>query len=190
MELNKLSQVVAIEHNDSDAVILKVKDDAKMILLSTGCFKGTEDMFIISKRSKKREHLAFSIVYKDGRQFGWDQFEMVSSTLETIQKWLHESVVWDFGIPIDDKPELLEPFNNIQSLADDLNMPHTFKVVGFGPGDMIMSKEGAFMGGISYENALKYLNDRYKIVLNEHSNAPQTGCDVFLLKTECKDEAR
>jgi len=190
MELNKLSQVVTIEHNDSDSVILRIKDDAKMTLLSTGCFKGTEDMFIISKRSRKREHLAFSIVYKDGGHFGWEQFELVSSTLKTIQKWLHESVVWDFGIPIDDKPELLEPFNNIQSLAEDLNMPHTFEVAGFGLDNMIMRKEGAFMGGISYGNALKYLNDRYKIVLNEHSNSPQTGCDVFLLKTESKDEEK
>lgn len=187
--MNKLSKIVEILNNDEDTVILKVKDNKKIELLSVGCFNGNEDMIIISKHTNFHDGLAFRLVYKDGTTFSFTDNTLVSENIKAMKKNIIQSVVFDFGIPVEDSTyyELLKQFNYIKSLEDDLNTPHTFEVCGFDKSNMVLRKEGAFMGHISYDEAMKYLEERYKIISNIHSNSKQTGCDIYTIKTGKKD---
>jgi len=187
--MNKLSKIVEILNNDEDTVILKVKDNKKIELLSIGCFNGNEDMIIVSKHTNFHDGLAFRLVYKDGTTFSFTDNTLVSSNIKAMKKNIIQSVVFDFGIPVEDSTyyELLKQFNYIKSLKDDLNTPHTFEICGFDKTNMVLRKEGALMGHISYDEAMKYLEKRYKIVSNIHSNSKQTGCDIYTIKTGKKD---
>lgn len=183
--MNKLSKIVEILNNDEDTVILKVKDNKKIELLSIGYFNGNEDMIIVAKHNYVHEGIAFRIIYKNGHEFSFTDNTLVSTNITAMKKIIIQTVVFDFGIPIDDyNVDLLKQFNNIKSLEDDLNTSYTFTILGFDKNNMVLRKNDAFMGHLSYDNAVKYLEERYKIISNVHSNSKQTGCDIYTIATE------
>lgn len=187
--MNNLSKIVDILNNDENTVILKIKDNKQIELLSIGCFDGNEDMIVISKYTKIHKGLRFRIVHKDGTSWTFDNEYIVSSNVKAVYRNIIQTVVFDFGIPVDDSThyELLKQFTYIKKLEDDLNASHTFVISGFEKSDMVLRKEGAFMGHISYEEAMNYLEERYKILSNSHSVSNETWCDIYTIITDKKD---
>lgn len=185
--MNKLTKIVDILNNDEDTVILKVKDNKKIDLLTIGCFGGNEDMIVISKHTKFQNEPAFRVVYKDGTTFSFTNNTLVSSNIKAMKQIIVQTVVFDFGIPIDDyNVDVLKQFSNIKSLEDDLNASYTFELAGFEKSDMVLRKNGAFMGHLTYNEGMEYLAERYKFDSNIHSNSKQTGCDIYTIKTTPK----
>ena len=184
--ISDLTDLVTLAHNDANTVILKIKKDTKFELLSLGCFHGSEDMFILSKRSRRRDDLGYQIIHKGGGNCSWVRGQLVCEDLHVASRLIYDTVVFDFGIPVDDEPELLQQFNSIQSLEEDLKTPHIFEFAGFSADSMILRKNKAFMGGMTLDNMLDYLEGRYKIVSDVHSKSPRTGCDVYTITTEGK----
>lgn len=187
--MNKLTKIVDIIHNDEDSVILRVKEGKRMELLTTGCFDGNEDMIIVSKQTKLNDCIAFRIMETNGKTFSFTNNTLVSSILSAMRNLIKDTVVMDFGIPIEDLSyvELLKQFSYIKSIEDDLNAPHIFQISGFSENDMVLRKEGAYMCRISLTKAMEYLEERYHIVSKIHSNSESTGCDIYAVKTNPKN---
>ena len=190
--MNKLTKIVDIIHNDEDSVILRVKEGKRVELLTTGCFSGNEEMIIVSKQTKRHDGVAFRIMEANGNSFSFTDNTLVSSTLAAMKSLIKETVVMDFGIPIEDLSyvELLKQFSYIKSLEDDLNAQHAFKISGFSKDDMVLRKDGAYMRHISLDNAMNYLEERYHIVSKTHSNSKSTGCDIYTVETSPKSEEK
>ena len=187
--MNKLSKIVEILNNDEDTVILKVKDNKKIDLLSIGCFNGTEDMIVVSKHTNLHDGLAFRLVYKDGTTFSFTDNTLITSNIKAMKRIILDTVIYDFGIPVEDLTyvDLLKQFSDIKCLEDDLNASYTFELAGFENDFMVLRKNGAFMDHISFNDAIDYLSGRYRILSIVHSNSNQTGCDIYTIKTEKKD---
>ena len=188
--MNKLTKIVTIINNDEDTVILKIDENKKLELLSIGCFNGNEDMLILSKLSSKNtDMLGYNIIYKDGTNTSFSGSGCLSEKLAAITRWMKETVVFDFGIPIEgyQNTEPLKKFSYIKTIEDDLNTPHTFELTGFNHNDMCLRKDGAFMHrGENKEFYMNYLSERYNIVSNERRISSNTGCVIYTIKTEKK----
>lgn len=198
--MNKLTKIVSIMYNDEDAVILKVDENKKIEAMSIGV-DNVEALTVFKKTSYQHE-IAFNIIYKDGHHCSFSDNTLISEELAAIKRRLKETVVFDFGILIydsgDDYQDVqknLRVFNFIRSVEDDLKTPWIFELSGFGTNEMNLRKKhpvqtgyGALMGRMSYDAALEYIKGRYKIVSNVHSNSSNTGCDIYTIKVEPKED--
>ena len=194
--MNKLSKIVSIMSNDEDAVILKVDETKKIEAMSIGV--ANVETLTVFKKTRYQQEIGFNIIYKDGNHCSFSGNTLISEELAAIKRRLIETVVFDFGIPIEDSLDGFQErqnwFNFIKSVEDDLKTPYIFELAGFGTDDMTIRKKpifnqagyGALMGRMSYNDALDYIKDRYEIVSNTHSNSPNTGCDIFYIGTAPK----
>ena len=193
--MNKLSKIVSIVCNDEDAVILKVDETKKIEAMSIGV--ANVETLTVFKKTRYQQEIGFNIVYKDGHHCSFSSNTLISEELAAIKRRLRETVVFDFGIPIEDSldgfQERQNLFNFIKSVEDDLKTPYIFELSGFGTDDMNIRKKpinqpgyGALMGRMSYIAALDYIKGRYEIVTNDHCKSPNTGCDLFYIGTNPK----
>lgn len=182
--MNKLTNVVEIVKNDDEAVVLKVKEGSQIELLSTGCFNGNEKLLVISKVNWANENLNYTIVYNDDKTFSFSENTLVSDATNAIKKWIYQTVVFDFGIPVNERNyKRMSQFNFIKSVEDDLKHDYTFELAGFSNNALVMRKEGCFVDHFSYDEALDYLNNRYRVIEITTGKAV-TGCDVYTIKTK------
>jgi len=193
--MNKLTKIVSIMSNDEDAVILKVDETKKIEAMSIGV--DNVEALTVFKKTRYQQEIGFNIIYKDGRHCSFSGNTLISEELAAIRRRLMETVVFDFGIPIEDSMDGFQErqnwFNFINTVEDDLKTPYMFELAGFGTDDMTIRKKplnqsgtGAFMGRMSYAAALDYIKGRYEIVTNDHSKSPNTGCDIFYIGTNPK----
>lgn len=177
----KLFDCVKLVHNDSDCVILEVKENKRLDLFKTGCLDGNEKMFRITKDKDK---IGYSIIHDNGSVCNWNTWTLVSDKLRKIQRLMSSTIVWDFGIPVCGTKTELSKFNNIKSDTDDIKQSHYFEFAGWNENEMQIRKDHCHIGCTSFTDVMNYLKDRYEVVGEvSKGRSPQTNCLVYCVYT-------
>jgi hypothetical protein len=180
-ELKKLKDLVEIQANNMDCVILRVKDDARLDMISLGYFDGNEEFLRITKGGN---HTA-TVIYKDGGSSSWQwgtSTTMVSDATKKMQCLIVECVVEDFGIYIGGVKREVEATLNIAKLGDAKGRKETMKLTWWEhERDTRINAHlnGEFFKSFTgYANAKKYIAERYEGVIKTDSYVASTGCLV------------
>ena len=93
----KLKDLVEVKTNNSECVVLKVKDDVRMDLIALG-FNGDEELIRLSKGDTN----TCTVWDKDGKSYSWHWglggYTLVSDSMDRKRKKIVEAIVKDFGI--------------------------------------------------------------------------------------------
>lgn len=94
----KLMNCVTVENNNDACVVLKVKPDQRMNLISLGYFNGNEEMF----RLTKGDCTTCTVFYNNGKSFsfhwGLGGHTLVSEATAEMGYLVAECVQKDYGI--------------------------------------------------------------------------------------------
>jgi len=94
----KLSNCVSLAVNNSECVVLKVKDGKEFDLISLGCFDGNETMFRLTKGDNHT-----CTVWCDGENpyswhWGIGGYTLVSDNMNKRGRLIQQCIENDFGI--------------------------------------------------------------------------------------------
>lgn len=94
----QLKDMVEVIVDNSECVVLQVKENQKMNLISLGCFSGDEDLLRLTK-GKTQTCTVFS---KDGKQYSWHWgiggHTLVSDATEKKGRMIERCIEQDFKI--------------------------------------------------------------------------------------------
>lgn len=98
--MKRLVDCIEVIANNDECVVLKVKDNCVMDLISLGCFSGNEVMFRMTKNDDVNSFTIFS--KKSGEDtlatFNWSSRDLVSENLENIARQIRRCIVADLDI--------------------------------------------------------------------------------------------
>ena len=177
--ITKLAPLVDIICNDDDCVLLKVKPDCEYELLQIPGYNGDEQYL---RMTKSREHRTCLFKFKNGKSFSVMQNEMICDDLRAKRAMLYDTIVYSFGIVMDDCINDQYNTNYIKSLDDDHRRVHTYELAGFNMSSMSFRKNGGFLGLWNYDDAMEYLEDHFKGELSGpvHTKSAN-GCDIYTI---------
>ena len=93
-----LKDIVEVAMNNSECVVLKVKEGHEMDLISLGCFDGDETMF----RLTKGETVTCTVFKKGERPFSWQWGRggttLVSDQMAAMGRKIQDCIERGFGI--------------------------------------------------------------------------------------------
>lgn len=99
--MKRLCELVDIGINNEACVLFKVKDSARMDLITLGCFRGDEDMI----RMTKGRQPTVTLYYKDGGTasyyFGEGGHTVLAESGAAQREMIRECAILDFGIVCD-----------------------------------------------------------------------------------------
>lgn len=99
--MKKLCELVDIAVNNENCVVFKVKDNARMDMITLGCFKGDEDMI----RMTKGRTPEITVFNKDGSHysyhFGEGSTTLISDNMMKQRTMIRECAILDFGLVCD-----------------------------------------------------------------------------------------
>ena len=142
----RLSEMVTVIANNEDCVLLKVKEECRLDLITLGTFTLTDDMFRLTK-GKNHTITNFST---NGNSFSYDFGEsghtIISDSLEKEKELILECVENDFDIYIGSDPHKIKKSLNIFTLDDKKHSIHTIDVMYWAkhPEDLCVHKDGEF----------------------------------------------
>lgn len=94
----KLKDMVELLSNNDACVVLKVKDEQEMNLISLGCFNGDEVMM----RLTKGRDVTCTLFRKNGKRFSWHWgiggYTLVSDQVGRMGRLIQDCIEKDFGI--------------------------------------------------------------------------------------------
>lgn len=176
----KLCHLVEIATNNEECVILKIKDDARIDLISLGCFDGDEKMLRITKGGK---HTA--TVFTENNHFSWHWGEggytIVSEKTSKCGRLIQECVEEDFGIYIGKNKKKINDTLYIQSLGDNKGKECNLKILYWKQNENrecnihVNDEHIKWFDGVKF--ARKYIQDRFNIQ-HQHQYVAGTGCMV------------
>ena len=177
--MTKLAPLVDIICNDDDCVLLKVKPDCEAELLQIPGYNGNEKYL---RMTKSREHRTCFFKFKNGNSFSIMQNELICDALKDKRSMLYDTIVYSFGIVMDDCVKDQYNTNYIESLDDDRRRVHTYELAGFGMSSMAFRKNGGLLGLWNYDDAMEYLEDHFNGELSgpKHTVAAN-GCDIYTI---------
>ena len=96
--MSRLCDCVKLAANNSECVILKVKEDKAFDLICLGCFDGDETMF---RLTKGRNHTC--TVWRDnGKSFSWhwgfNGYTLVSDKVDKMGRMIQRCIENDFRV--------------------------------------------------------------------------------------------
>ena len=96
----KLCDIVTVEVNNENCVVLKVKENSFMNLITLGCFDGKETMFRLTKGS---DHTC-TVWTSDGKSYSWhwgiSGYTLVSEKMKEQGRLIARCIVDDFKISL------------------------------------------------------------------------------------------
>lgn len=104
IRLKDCVEIVTAPTNDN-CVILKVKENAEMDMISIGCFDGNEVMFRMTRDDDCND---YTIWHKNGNTCTWNDRTLISNNLKSITKELKRCIVKDFGFNMGKHMEFLK----------------------------------------------------------------------------------
>lgn len=178
--ITKLAPLVDIVCNDDDCVLLKVKPDCEPELLQIPGYSGDEQYL---RMTKSHDSMTCLFKYRNGNSFSIAQHELIGDSLRALRSMLYQTIVYSFGIVMDDCACDQYQTNYIKTLEDDLKRVHTYELAGFKKSQMAFRKNGGFLCLTSYDDAMEYLDDHFhgKISGPVHTKSPNTGCDIYTI---------
>lgn len=94
----KLKDMVEIAANNSECVVLKVKDGQEMNLICLGCFLGDESMMRLTKGST----VTCTVFRRGGKSFSWNWgsggHTLVTNQVEKMGRLIQRCIEDDFDI--------------------------------------------------------------------------------------------
>ena len=183
MNKSVLVDLVDVIHNDDNSVMLAIKDNITALdLLKTGCFKGNEKYFRVTKVGDVVSNLTYTFIDENNKSWSCCTATLVTDEVHKQMSEIYKVVVYHFGIPLmclDKRTKI----NNHLTIEQDINDSHVFSISGWDYNDMVLYKDGMYMGHISYNNAIEYISSKYKKYFIE-SKKTQTNCIAFNITTD------
>ncbi len=161
--IKRLCDLVALEENNKECALLKVKDDVKPIdLIRLGGFDGTETMFRVTKGSN---HSTITIFRSEGRPESIEVGSTTSRLSDSMRKArteILECVGLDFGIFT--RGEWHNGYNfdqmvDMTSGPRDLDSPRRFELYRTG-GSCSLFVNNMHIAHVDYKNLDEWLADR------------------------------
>ena len=100
--MNKLTSIVSVIHNDMDCVVLKIANNKRMELIFTGCFDGDETMI---RMTKELPHIY--TIFKGDKYYSTAFEKNVEYKVKKMIELIRETVVEDFGINVSGDKEFI-----------------------------------------------------------------------------------
>lgn len=98
----KLSEITTVEVNNENCVVLKVKENKFIELVSLGCFDGSETMFRLTKGG---QHTCTVWHGADNKSYSWDWgvygYTLVSDKLREQGSLIYKTIEKDFNIDLE-----------------------------------------------------------------------------------------
>lgn len=178
--MKKLCDLVDVYENNMECVILKVKDNVKMDLLTLGCFSGNEEMF---RLTKGKDHTC-TVFDKSGNTFSWywgqSGHTLVSNQLEKTGKLIQSCIEEDLSIYIGSDKKKIQDTLHIRSLKHTEDMVHDIKIMYWesGIGNYTVHKNGEFYKHFPRKDDVftHFAELGYTVTGGEITRSPQTGC--------------
>jgi len=99
--MKKLYELVELQENNSACVILKVKENVKLDLISLGYFNGDEEYLRLTKGDKH----TCTVFKQDGKHYSWywgrSGYTVVSDEMKKRGQIIQRCIEDDFNISID-----------------------------------------------------------------------------------------
>lgn len=185
----KLCDIVDIQENNNSSILLKVKENKKVDLISLG-FDPTLDYIYLSKGKRHTMKLINTDNKVTSFDFGDGGYTIISSNLQNQKNLILNCITDDFGITYYGDIKDFQKTNCIYSLSDKANIEFNLKLLWFDKSDNIsMHRDNSFFKSFnSLQEAKKYIHDNYTIY-KEHGLklSEQTGCNILEFDTFGKD---
>ena len=177
---NKLCYLVDIIENNEECVILKVKDNKTLDLMSLGCFDGNEELI----RLTKGENHTCTIFRTNDKPFSWywgrSGYTLVSDNVSAMGKLIEACITEDFDIYIGEDKNKVRETMNIMSLDDSNNSSHVIKMMYWKDGnDVSVHKDNSFYKFFKNTiEAKKHFEDLNYDISFKNKYIAGTGCIV------------
>lgn len=177
----RLCDLVEIEENNSDCVLLKVKENAKLDLIKLGCFEGNETMIRVTKGADN----TFTI-FTDESSYSWyhgeSGYTLVSKSMDKKRFLILDCIEIDFDIYVGKNPTLIENSLDIHSIEDTYNKSYDIKIMYWKKEkntNVIVHKNGEFFRHFNGLEDAKNALEKYNYELQFKGDyIAQTGCIV------------
>lgn len=93
--MKRLVDCVELIENNSECVVLKIKENCEMDLICTGYFSGNETMI---RMTKDDDHNDYCIWHENGNTCSWSSNTLISHDLGMIQRMISKCIQGDMGI--------------------------------------------------------------------------------------------
>ena len=179
--MSNLSEFVEVVKNNMECVVLKVKPDSRLGLISLGCFSGNEEMMRLTKGDMQ----TCTLFYKDGRSVSWEWgahgYTLVSGSTEKCGTMIQRCLEDDFDICIAGSREAIRKTLHIKKIGDSRGMEQKYKLMWFCENDVCVHKDGCYFRHFNgLEDAKEYVHCRLDVKSEDRSFA-QTGCSVLTI---------
>lgn len=178
--MKRLSELVEIATNNEECVVLKVKENTALDMISLGCFDGDELMLRLTKGDTHTATI-FRESHNESWRWGLGGYTLVSKKVENGGRLIQECIEEDFGIYMGKNRNRIHKTLHIKTLSDKTNMDHTLKIM-YWPGKeherCNIHKDGEhfkFFGNRS--EARSYMKKHYEVKGQQNETAV-TGCIV------------
>ena len=174
--MKNFAELVNIKVNNKECVILEVKEDAFIDLISLGCFSGNEYLIRVTKGNNH----TITVWDKNKGEYSWswgeDGYTMVCDSMTKMRNIVYDALVNDFDI-------VMEGSKINTTLGLDITpKPHTYKVMAWTSDietahDIVVHKDDIFLKIFkTYEDVCKFFKGKEINVLNTYR--AKTGCYV------------
>ncbi len=185
----KLCDIVEIQENNNSSILLKVKENKKVELISLGLDPTLDFIYL----SKGKNH-TMKLIYTDNNvtsfDFGEGGYTLISNDLKNQKDLILNCITDDFCITYDGNLKDFQKTNCIYSLKDKANLEFNFKLFWFDNSNYIsVHRDNTFFKSFgTLQEAKKYVYDNYN-VYKEHDLklSEQTGCNILEFDTLGKD---
>ena len=185
----KLCDIVEIQENNNSSILLKVKENKRVELISLGLNPALDFIYL----SKGESHI-MKLINTDNKvtsfDFGRGGYTIISDDLENQKKLILSCITDDFGITYDGTLKDFQKTNCIRSLNDKANLEFKLELLWFDKGNNIsMHRDNNFFKSFkTLDEAKQYIYDNYN-VYKEHDLrlSEQTGCNILEFDTFGKD---
>lgn len=187
----KLYDLVELEENNSECVVLKVKEGSEDDLVKLGCFDGNEKMFRMTKGAC---NLCTVFSPAGARSWEWEPIESPHSrsNLALQGKAIAECIIDWFDIYIGDCEKLVDKSLEVQSKSDARSIAHSLLFIwaGSNPDKVIVKKDGVFYGSLEggLDRAISRFENLGFAVRKGDPYFSTTDCHVLRCRAEPKEK--
>lgn len=185
----KLSDLVEVMENNMECVVLKVKDNMQIQLISLGYFDGNETMF----RLTKGENHTCTVFMNDGRNYSWNWgtsgSTLVSDSTKKQGDMIEACIVDDFNIYMGGNILKREETLYIKTLQDTKGKKEFYQLMWWeGKEKICIHKNGEYYTHrVGLENAKSYVKERIMVShMSDIYQSPNTGCYIIDIRGKRK----
>lgn len=177
----RLCDLVEIETNNSECVVLKIKNGSELSLIKLGCFDGNEKMI----RVTKGKNHTYTIISKDN-QYSWEygetSYTIVSENTDRKRFLINDCIENDFDIYIGANKDLIKKSLSIHCMEDTYKNENNIEIMYWENQQnerVVVHKNGEFFRAFSSkEEAKKFFKDTGHELHYSDDYIADTGCIV------------